>query len=479
MMKNKHKEVHCIDCTKQTKIVATIGTATEKKEVLTKLIQEGVNVIRLNMSHGDHAEHERKAVTMREINKELGAHVALLVDLAGPKIRIGDFATDFVTLTAGKTLTLSTVACVGTKERVYINYPKLTKEVRKGSIIMLNDGKQKLEVVSIKGSDVICKIIVGGDVRGRRGVNIPGAYLSVSAITAKDKKDIAFAVKQKADFVAVSFVRTAKDIETVRSLLKKASWMPRIIAKIETEEALEQFDSILQVADGIMVARGDLAVEIPKERVPAVQKKIIRKANEAGKFTITATQMLSSMMDSPVPTRAEVSDVANAIFDGTDAVMLSEESAVGRYALEAVSTMRDICDATDKVNDPRHEFVQFDHERDAIKKAAVDLAKTINAKAIIALTETGSTPYKISRFKNSIPIIAIASKSTGLNYLSLAHGVSLIEHKAIHSIPELRKTLHGILSAYDIAQKGDRVVVVSGLTFGASGSSNMVFIETL
>jgi len=228
-----------------------------------------------------------------------------------------------------------------------------------------------------------------------------------------------------------------------------------------------------------MVARGDLAVEVPKEKVPAIQKKIIRKANEAGKFVITATQMLSSMMDSPVPTRAEVSDVANAIFDGTDGVMLSEESAVGKFPFEAVSTMRDICEATDKVNDPRHEFIDFDHEKDAIKKAAVDLAKTIKAKAIVALTETGSTPYKISRFKNNIPIIAVTATASNLHYLSLAHGVSIIEHSPIHSIPELRKSLHGILSAYDIADKGDSVVVVSGLTFGTSGSSNMVFVEKL
>ncbi len=473
-MKNSQSAAHI---TRQTKIVATIGRASESKEMLTELVKNGLNVVRMNMSHGDHAEHAAKITRIREVNKELGAHVAVLVDLAGPKIRIGDISTDTINLVAGKKITLTTEKVMGTVSRVYVNYPKLPKEVKKGGVIMLNDGKQKLVVESISGNDIVCRIEVGGEIRGRRGVNVPGAYLSVSAITPKDKKDIDFAVAQKADFVAISFVRTEKDIQMLKKILANKSWQPRIIAKIETEESIECFDEILNLVDGVMVARGDLAVEVPKERVPALQKKIIRKANEAGKFTITATQMLSSMTTSPVPTRAEVSDVANAIFDGTDAVMLSEESAMGDYPVEAVATMRAICEANDMVNDPRHEYVHFDHARHGLPKAAVELAKTLGAKAIVALTETGSTPFVISRFKTNIPVIALTDKSPKLNFLSLAHGVSLIPHEAIHSIPELRTSVREMVKSEGVAKKGEKIVVVSGLTFGVSGSTNMLFVE--
>ncbi len=468
-----------IDLTRQTKIVATIGSASEGKDVLTKLVQNGLNVARMNMSHGDHAEHARKIGTVREVNAELGAHVAVLVDLAGPKIRIGDISTDMITLVPGKRIVLTTTKVMGTVDRVYVNYEKLPQEVKKGNSIMLNDGKQQLLVESISGNEITCRIVVGGSIRGRRGVNVPGAYLSVSAITPKDKKDIDFAIEQKADFLAISFVRTAADIDVLRKILAKKSWQPKIIAKIETEEAIEQFDAILEKVDGVMVARGDLAVEVPKERVPVLQKKIIRKANEAGKFVITATQMLSSMQTSPVPTRAEVSDVANAIFDGTDAVMLSEESAVGEYPVEAVATMRSICEATDAANNPRHSYTHFNHVTQGLQKAAVDLAHTIGAKAIIALTETGSTPLVVSRFKTNTPIIALSEKGMDLNFLSLAHGVSLISCDPIHAIPELRKNIQAVVMKYGVAKAGESVIVVSGLTFGVSGSSNMLLIEKI
>lgn len=475
----KYIDKQLIDIERQTKIVATIGTASESLEILTKLTEAGLNVARMNMSHGDHAEHGRKIDNVRAVNKNLNSHVSVLVDLAGPKIRIGDFDTEKVTLIEGKKIILTTEKIIGNVNKVYVNYEKLPQELKKGNIIMLNDGKNKLIVESIKGKEITCKILVGGEVRSRRGVNLPGAYLSVSAITNKDKKDIDFAVEKKAEFIGVSFVRTKKDILDLLKILAKKSWKPKIIAKIETEEAIENFDEILEVVDGIMVARGDLAVEVPKERVPALQKKIIKKANEAGKFVITATQMLASMQTSPVPSRAEVSDVANAIFDGTDAVMLSEESAVGLYPVLAVQTMRDIAMATDKANDPRHEYLKLDYKVDAIKLGAVELAKMVDAKAIIALTETGSTPFKISRFKNKIPIIALSDKKENLLSLSLAHGVSTLESKTVHNIPELRNSIKDIVKKYNIAGKGDNVLVVSGLTFGTTGSSNMLFVEEI
>ncbi len=468
-----------IDTSRQTKIVATIGGASQSYEMMTKLVQNGLNVARMNMSHGDHAEHGAKIDTVRQVNADLSVYTGVLVDLAGPKIRIGDFTTEKVKLIEGNKITLTTENIIGDEKRVNVNYPKLHEELKKGNIVMINDGKQKLIVEKIIDKDIICKIIVGGEIRGRRGVNLPGAYLSVSAITAKDRKDIDFAISKKAEFLGVSFVRTQKDILDLHKILAKKEWKPKIIAKIETEESIENFNAILEVVDGIMVARGDLAVEIPKERVPAIQKKIIKKANEAGKFVITATQMLSSMQFSPVPTRAEVSDVANAIYDGSDAVMLSEESAVGEYPVEAVRTMYEICVATDKTEDPRNAFIKLDLQKDAIKKSAVEIAENINAKCIIALTETGSTPLKISRFRNHLPIIALTDKVETMKYLSLAHGVHIVEHAQIHNMKELRESIKDIVKENGLAKKGDKVVVVSGLTFGESGSSNMLFVEEI
>jgi pyruvate kinase len=466
-----------ISTNRQTKIVATIGSSSKEKEVLREMILAGLNVARMNMSHGDQEEHAGKINTVRTLCAELDASIAVLVDLAGPKIRIGDFNTETITLLEGDKFVLTTEKIVGDAKRVYVNYEKLPKEIKKGSFVMLNDGKQKLVVEKVSGKTIHCKILVGGEIRGRRGVNLPGSYLSLSALTDKDRGDIDFAVAHKAEFLAISFVRTKKDILDLKTILSKKIWKPKIIAKIETQEAVANILEILEEVDGIMVARGDLAVEIPKERVPVVQKKIIKLANEKGRLVITATQMLASMQFSPVPSRAEVSDVANAIFDGTDAVMLSEETAVGNFPVLAVRTMSDIAVVTDAVNDPRQEYLDLDLDKDAIKKQAVLLAKTIKAKAIIALTETGSTPFKISRFKNNIPIIAVTDKKSLVCHLALAHGVSILYHEAVNNFQELRKTIKEIVKKYSLAKKGEKVVVASGFTFGTSGATNMIFIE--
>ncbi len=471
-----------IDISRQTKIVATIGKASDREEIITELIESGLNMARMNMSHGDHQEHGNKINIVRKVAEKLGAKISVLVDLAGPKIRIGDFDTETVTLVSGNKIILTTEKIVGNIDRVHVNYEKLPQELKKGNIIFLNDGKNKLEVEEIKGTEIICKIIVGGEVRGRRGVNLPGAYLSISAITEKDKIDAKFAIEQKAEYIGVSFVRTRKDILDLKEVLSQLTTQekfPRIIAKIETQEAIENYEEILGEVDGIMVARGDLAVEVPKEMVPIYQKMMIKKANQAGKLVITATQMLSSMVISPVPTRAEVSDVANAIFDGTDAVMLSEETAVGNFPVLAVQTMRDIAVVTDRENFDRHEYSHLDLHKDSLKKQAVELAKMVNAKAIISLTETGSTAFKISRFKNNIPIIAIIDKPDIANYLSLAHGVSVLVEKTLKDIPELREKIKELAEQYAFAKEGDRLVVVSGLTFGTPGAANMMFIEEI
>lgn len=301
---------------KKTKIVCTIGPATETTEKLTALLKAGMNVMRLNFSHGDFAEHQNRIVNLKKASEITGLNAAVLQDLGGPKIRIGMFKTESVMLVEGKKFTLTIDKVEGDETRVSVNYPKFAKEVKKGHIVFLHDGKKKLEVIDVKGNDVICKILVGGEIKGKRGVNLPDSDLTISSITDKDRADLEFGIKNKVDFIALSFVRRPEDISELREILKARKSKAKIIAKIETPQALTNIDAILDLTDGVMVARGDLAIEIPAEKVPVAQKMLIQKCNERGMPVITATQMLESMIKSPVPTRAEVSDVANAILDG-------------------------------------------------------------------------------------------------------------------------------------------------------------------
>lgn len=471
-MKNS-KNIHI---KRQTKIVATIGPATHEVENLKKLIGAGLSVARLNMSHGDHKEHGARIKNIRQASLETNSPLGVLVDLSGPKIRTGELESATVDLVVGKKLVLTTETCIGNAERMSVNYPNLAKELKVGGFVMLDDGRRKLQVTKIEGNDVICKIIIGGEIKPRRGVNLPGAYLSISAITEKDKEDLKFAIKNKAEYIALSFVRTAADVQYFKTLLPKG-YRPIIISKIETEEALKEIDGILAESDGIMIARGDLAIEIPREDVPVVQKMLIRKARIAKKLVITATQMLETMIKNPVPTRAEVSDIANAIFDGSDAVMLSEESAMGMYPTEAVEMMAQISRATDPNLRPRTDEVKFEKQEDAIKKQAVMLADDVNAKAIIALTETGSTPMKLASFKGKRSIIAVTHDENVANKLSLVRGVWPIVRKGVKDLPELRAMIKTLIKEEGIAEKGDVVVVVSGMTFGTTGASNMLFVE--
>jgi pyruvate kinase len=327
---------------KRTKIVATIGPATEHHEKLENLLKAGMNIMRLNFSHGDWNEHQDRIDHLKIAMEKSGIKAEIMQDLAGPKIRIGIFSTDSITLKEGQTFTLTTDDIVGDESIVSVNYPLLPKEVLVGHIISLHDGKKKLVVEKVEGNSVICKVLVGGDMKGRRGVNLPDSDLSVKALTEKDLKDLEFGVKNNVDYMALSFVRKPDDITELREILNSKNCSAKIIAKIETPQAISNIDKIIELTDGIMIARGDLAIEVPFQKVPLYQKMIIKKCNEAGKFVITATQMMESMIKSPVPTRAEVSDVANAILDGTDAIMLSEETTLGEYPLEAVKAMTTI-----------------------------------------------------------------------------------------------------------------------------------------
>lgn len=331
-----------MNTSRKTKIICTIGPSSESLEKIAELVDAGMDIMRLNFSHGSLDEHQKRVDILREIIGKTGKQIAILQDLSGPKIRIGTFKDKMIALHEGKSFTLTTDKCDGDEDRVYVSYPDLSKEVKIGDPIMLQDGTKKLQIVEIKGNDIITKVITGGILMSHSGVNVPGVNLKMSSLTEKDKKDIGFGIKNNVDFVALSFVHTANDVGELRKIIESGGSNARIIAKIETPKAVKNIDEIIEAADGIMVARGDLGIEIPAEEVPLVQKMIIKKCNSVGKFVITATQMLESMVKSPIPTRAEVSDVANAIIDGTDAVMLSEETALGDYPVVAVKEMVNI-----------------------------------------------------------------------------------------------------------------------------------------
>jgi pyruvate kinase len=333
---------------RRTKIVATIGPGSESKENFTKLLHAGVNIARTNMSHDDQTIHEARIHNIRAAAAEANTPIEVLLDLSGPKIRIGDFANGPVELIPGAQFILSTKECEGTAEKVFFNFPEIASEMKPGQVIMIDDGRRKLVVNRVEDGDIYTTVAVGGTIKGRRGVNLPNAFLSISALTAKDKSDLEFAVKQGVDYIALSFVRTAKDIEELRDLIKQHGGSQPIVAKIETPEAVERIDEILAATDIVMVARGDLAVEIGHAKVPAVQRMLIKKCNALNKPVIVATQMLESMIKAPVPTRAEVADIANAVYAGADATMLSEESSLGEFAVEAVSMMAEVILETEK-----------------------------------------------------------------------------------------------------------------------------------
>lgn len=472
--------------TKKTKIVCTIGPVATSEEKLTQLLQSGMNVMRLNFSHGDFAEHQERVDNLKKAIKKTGIPCAIMQDLSGPKIRIGEFEGGMTTLVSGQKFILTTEKVMGDNKRVSVNYKPLPKEVKKGGSILLHDGKKKLEVVDIKGNEIITKVIVGGEIKSRRGVNLPGAYLSINSITEKDKADIEFGIKNDLDFIAFSFVRRASDIVELRSILDKVKSKAKIIAKVEDVEGLENIDEIIKLVDGVMVARGDLAIEIGAENVPMNQKMMIKKCNELGKIVITATHVLESMIKNPVPTRAEVSDIANAILDGTDAVMTSEETTLGDFPVEAIKVMSTVAKRVESdpmykelVTDIKHPKRLAANITDAVTSEVVDTADAVGAKFIAALTSSGFTTRMISRYKPLQPILGFTFDKKTFNQMLFTFGVTPVLIPKMKDFEEAKKAIKTHVMTNKLAKKGDKIVIASALPFGKMVETNTLLVETL
>jgi len=469
---------------RRTKIVCTIGPVSDSEEVLGKLMDAGMNVTRLNFSHGTHEQHQTVLERIRKVAAEKDKPIAILQDLAGPKIRIRDFKDGFINLTPGETFTLTTEDIAGDKLRVSVTYSKLPQEVKADDVILLADGSIQLQVKKTDSRSVVCEVVVGGELSSKKGINLPGSSLSVEALTAKDREDLKFGLEHNVDYVAMSFVRRQEDIQQITKIMKENKKPVPIIAKIEKHEALENIDDILKVVDGIMVARGDLAVETPLESVPLAQKMLIRKCNQTSKPVITATQMLKSMVDNPRPTRAEANDVANAVIDGTDAVMLSEETTIGNFPVEAVQTMVKIIEVTESSELVEHQRFKHDYTEatsisHAVSHAAYEMAKDLKAAAILTPTQSGRTARMVSSYRPDHVIIAFCPDEAVVRRLNLSWGVYpflaegyLTEEEMIEQAKD--KALSSGLVNFD-----DVVVITAGVPIGISGTTNLIKAEVL
>ncbi|AIQ17159.1 MULTISPECIES: pyruvate kinase [Paenibacillus] len=470
---------------RKSKIVCTIGPASESLENIKKLILAGMNVARLNFSHGDFEEHGNRIKTIRQASKELGKTVAILLDTKGPEIRTGKLEVEPIELVQDEYLTLTTEEILGDQNRISITYSDLPNDVQVGSTILIDDGLIGLTVVDIQGTEIKTRIVNGGTIKSKKGVNVPGVAISLPGITEKDTNDIVFGIGQDIDFIAASFVRKASDVLEIRALLEKhnASHI-QIISKIENQQGVDNLDEILAASDGLMVARGDLGVEIPAEDVPLAQKLMIEKCNIAGKPVITATQMLDSMQRNPRPTRAEASDVANAIFDGTDAIMLSGETAAGKYPVESVLTMSRIAEKAESALNHREIFMkqQIAQETtvtEAISQSVAISALDLNAKAIISSTVTGHTARVVSKYRPKSQIIAVTTQERTMRQLALVWGVTPVFGKEATSTDELLQTALKGGKDSGLVKAGDLVVITAGIPLGRSGSTNLVKVDTI
>ncbi|OPZ75739.1 MAG: Pyruvate kinase [Firmicutes bacterium ADurb.Bin456] len=470
---------------RRTKIVCTIGPASDDLNTIKKLIQAGMNVARLNFSHGTQEGHGRLFALIRRAAEETGQNVALMLDTKGPEIRLGFFKEEPVRLEDGATVALTTQQVAGDKERIPLSYEGLPGDVRKGDTILLDDGLIELEVLSIKETEIFCRVVNGGEITSQKGVNVPGVTLNLPALTEKDIQDIRFGIKHNVDFIAASFVRKGSDVLDLRRVLEENSAEIDIIAKIENREAVQNLEEIIKVSDGVMVARGDLGVEIPVEEVPLLQKTIIRLCNHSGKPVVTATQMLESMIQNPRPTRAEASDVANAIFDGTDAVMLSGETAAGKYPLEAVRTMARIAERAEaaihygempgekRYASPRHTVT------DAISFASCATSRDLGAAAIITSTESGHTAKMVAKYRPRALVVAVTPHANVMRKLALTWGVRPLLAASKRNTDEMMSTAVGVSLTAGLIKGGDLVVFTAGMPVGVRGTTNLIRVLTV
>lgn len=468
---------------RKTKIVCTLGPSTENEDVLKQMMIEGMNVARCNFSHGTYDDHKRRMDMVKKLRKEVGEPVAILLDTKGPEVRVRNFKEGKVTLEEGQLFTLTADDVEGTKDIVSVTYNRLYEDLEVGMRVLIDDGLIEMKVEKVDKNNIVCRVINGGVVSNHKGVNVPEVDLSMPYISDKDREDILFGIEQDVDFIAASFVQKKEDILQLRKLLEKNGGEDiRIISKIENAQGVANIDDIIEVSDGIMVARGDMGVEIPYEEVPVIQKKIIKKVYRAGKQVITATQMLESMIKNPRPTRAETTDIANAVYDGTSAIMLSGETAAGAYPVEAVKTMVRIAERTEQDVDYCKRFFQYERNAnpditDAICHATCTTALDLNARAIVTVTKSGRSARMISRYRPNSDIISCATTEKVCRQLSLTWGVVPILIKEEKEVFNLFDKAIQAAMKMKLLEKGDLTVITSGVPIGVSGTTNMMKVQ--
>lgn len=468
---------------RRTKIVATIGPATSSPDVLRELIEAGATTLRLNFSHGTHDDHQRSIRSIRQVSFELNQPVGILQDLQGPKIRLGKFENGSITLKKGDPFILTSRPVVGTEEISSVTYEPLAEEVPEGATILLDDGRVEMVVerIDLDKKELHCRVVVGGVLSNSKGVNFPGVYLSIRAMTDKDRADLMFGLDQGVDWVALSFVRNPQDVLEIKELISSAGKNVPVIAKIEKHEAIEQMEAVLSLCDGVMVARGDLGVELPAEDVPVLQKRLIATANRLGIPVITATQMLDSMVNNPRPTRAEISDVANAILDGTDAVMLSNETAVGKYPIQAVETMARIACRIEQELSLNRNGIEMTSRSipNAISQAVGQIAEQLQAAAIMTLTKTGATARNVSKFRPRKPILAVTPHVDVARQLQLVWGVKPLLVLDLPSTGQTFQAAINVAQEKSLLHQGDLVVMTAGTLQGVSGSTDLIKVDVV
>ena len=470
---------------RKTKIICTMGPATDNIEVLRAMARAGMNVARFNFSHGSHEEHKQRIDRVKAVREEYNLPIALLLDTKGPEIRTGDMQDGKIFLKKGEQIRLTPRACLATPSKISITYPDLYQDVQAGTSILIDDGLIELRVEQTQEQDILCRVLNDGAVSNHKGINVPDVHLSIPYLSDKDKADIQFGIEQGVDFVAASFVRTADDVQQLRMLLDENGGAHiNIIAKIENQQGVENIDGIVSLADGVMIARGDMGVEIPAEDVPPIQKMLIKKVASAGKQVITATQMLDSMMKNPRPTRAEVTDVANAIYDGTGAIMLSGETAAGLYPVEAVTMMARIAERTEiDIDDRKRFFVRTRKANpditDAICHATCTTAYDLNARAIVTVTKSGRSARMVARYRPSCGIIGCTPTKKVWYQLNLAWGVTPVLLSETDDVFDLFDSALETAKNQGLMQSGDLAVITSGVPIGVSGTTNMIRVQVV